>query len=141
VKRAAPRSFLDAQHEAAHVVVGLTLGLRLTFAKLYPLSRTEKVAETQFEGVLSADDPRFAITIAAGIAWERGIKAPGECDRVDRAMLVRAHYSRGEIRGLVRAAAAILATRGPAHARVTRLLVERDLTRADGAALMRGARA
>jgi hypothetical protein len=139
VKRAAPRSFLDAQHEAAHVVVGLAVGLRLTYAKLFAKGAT--LGATQFESGLRGKDPRFALAIAAGVAWERGLRASGDCDRIDRWLLVKMGYSRGEIRGLVRAAAAILETRGAAHARVTRALVERDLTREDGARLMRGARA
>jgi hypothetical protein len=127
------RSFLDAQHEAAHVVVGLAVGLRFSSARLFPEKRAQVWGETVFDGL--ANDPRVAIMYAAGIAWEEGIGDP-QVAAGDRALLAKEHYTRAEIRGLVRAAAAILSTLGREHARVTRLLVERDLTRADSMRLV-----
>ena len=85
-----------------------------------------------------------AVTGAAGVAWERAV-APSVPDEQgpqchDWADLLAATPSRHDAETCVRAAAALLATLGAAHARVTRALLERDLGPADIEALARGER-
>jgi hypothetical protein len=60
--------------------------------------------------------------------------------REDWASLLEATPSRHDAETCVRAAAALLRTLGPEHARVTRALLERDLTGADLTALAHGER-
>jgi ATP-dependent exoDNAse (exonuclease V) beta subunit len=84
------------------------------------------------------------VTGAAGVAWERAA-APSVRDEEglqchDWAELLEATPSRHDAETCVRAAAALLAGLGAAHARVTRALLERDLGPADIAALARGER-
>ena len=81
---------------------------------------------------------------AAGVAWERAV-APAVADaegpaRHDWADLCGLVPSRHDAETCVRAAGALLAGLGPVHARVTRALLERDLTGADLDQLARGER-
>jgi hypothetical protein len=81
---------------------------------------------------------------AAGVAWERAI-APERCDehgpaRYDWIDLLENTPSRHDAETCVRAASALLAGLGVVHARVTRALLERDVTGDDIAALARGER-
>ncbi len=123
------RSLQDAQHEAAHVVVGLALGLRLWRVTLAPAGKDDD-AETIWHG---RPWPREAdlIMTAAGVAWERrcGDLTHARQDLKDlRRAGVRGN---ARIRALERAAWAVLMSRAGAHARVTRALLERDLVEAD----------
>jgi len=130
-----------AQHEAAHVVVGVALGLKLDRAELGNPKDPHLAGSATFD-VGKHHDTAWALTVAAGIAWERAATgrrwphaASGDA-RILRA-LVRGRHAR---EALIRAAAAMLTTLAPVHARVTRALLERDLGPADIAALARGER-
>ena len=136
------RSLSVAQHEAAHVVVGVALGLRLGRASALPWAEGDGFCWFPLPpGRRTWAD---AVTGAAGVAWERAI-APTVADdvgvqRADWAELLEAVPSRHDAETCVRAAAALLSTLGGLHARVTRALLERDLGPEDIAALVRGER-
>jgi hypothetical protein len=116
----------DAQHEAAHVVVGAALGLRLSRAWIgrepdgtYGWTEWEREPFTR-----EAD----LIMTAAGIAWER------RCGDLEWAGDDLRYLRRKGIRGnarvtvLERAAWAILETRAQLHTKVTRALLDGPLT-------------
>ncbi len=139
---ATPRPLEIAQHEAAHVVVGVALGLRLREAVL----RVEALpggweghGYVLFRGVHGGRQREaLALMYAAGCAWEEAVGgglSEGD-ERLCRGLVTSA---RG-VRVCVRAAGAMLAGLGAAHARVTRALLERDLTARDIATLARGER-
>lgn len=123
-----------AQHEAAHVVVGVALGLHLRAATIRREGDT--LGYAQFV-VPKRKRLAWAITLAAGLAFER---RGGDLDtaRADRKLLRAERYNAHAIAALTLAADAILESRGLAHARVTRALLQRDLKRADIEALARG---
>jgi hypothetical protein len=131
-----------ASHEAAHIVVGVALGLRLRRASALPWAEGEGYC--WFPLPANRRTWADAVLTAAGVAWERAV-APSVRDdegpqRADWAELLEATPSRHDAETCVRAAAAILAGLGAVHARVTRALLERDLTGADVAALTHGER-
>jgi hypothetical protein len=130
------RAIDDAQHEAAHVVVGVALGLHLRKAAVG--GATNELGYAIFE-VPKAARMAWAITLAAGVAFERRA-GDLETARADVKELRRAGFDKHSIATLAVAADAILETRGLAHARVTRALLQRDLTGADIEALARGER-
>lgn len=123
-----------AQHEAAHVVVGVALGLHLTTATI---KRSRDTLGYAAFVVPKRKRLAWAITLAAGIAFERR-GGDVETARNDRKLLRAAGHAAHAIEALVVAADAILETRGLAHARVTRALLQRDLKRSDIEALARG---
>jgi len=130
-----------AQHEAAHVVVGVALGLRVRLAQLDP----PRPGWTRSGGVWfdgrSGTTEAWGLMLAAGVAWERALRGHARGAAGDLAVLRSMHvHTAPRVRALELAAAALLAGLGPAHARVTRALLERDLSGADIAALAAGAR-
>lgn len=136
------RALEIAQHEAAHIVVGVALGLRLRRASASPWADGEGYCWFPLPpGRRTWAD---AVTGAAGVAWERAV-SPRTADtegpqRDDWAQLLEAVPSRHDAETCVRAAAALLSGLGAVHARVTRALMARDLTGSDVAALARGER-
>ncbi len=138
------RSLEVAQHEAAHVVVGCALGLRVRRAVLVPARKGERVGAgwAEFDGRLGTIEA-WGLMLAAGVAWElalHGARGWAEA-RGDVIELARMHvHTRPRVRALATAAGAMLASLAPVHARVTRALLERDLGPADVAALARGER-
>jgi hypothetical protein len=134
-----------AQHEAAHVVVGVALGLRLGRASAAPWATKngdEGDGYCWFPLPPGRRTWADAVTGAAGVAWERAV-APGDSDeegaqRYDWSELLAAVPSRHDAETCVRAAAALLAGLGAAHARVTRALLDRDLGPDDIEAMVHG---
>lgn len=108
-----------AQHEAAHVVVGVALGLRLRRATLAPRSK----AWLGYAWFPHAHGARGSIMYAAGLAWER-VAGNARWAGGDVECLRKRGHSRLDINAFARAAEALLSTRSVAHARVTRALVE-----------------
>jgi hypothetical protein len=129
------RSLVVAQHEAAHIVVGVALGLRLSSAKLSPVDAPGWLGYALFP---RASGLPWAVVLAAGVAWDRALG--GRSDG-DLALLRRLGFRRPrDVHALEVCAAGLLATRGEAHGRVTRALLERDLTGADILLLAQGER-
>lgn len=123
----------DAQHEAAHVVVGSALGLRLIRAWIGERVIGGKI----YLGMAEWHPkpwPREAdlLMTAAGIAWERRsggdlIHASGDVADLRRAGI----KGNARIRVLERAAWALLVERQGLHARITRALLDGEVTGAD----------
>ena len=132
-----------AQHEAAHVVVGVALGLRLYEASLLHIPGDRDGHVIFYEGSRLA----MAMMRLAGVVAELRTAPPHGRGDIARASVDKAQ-ARQSLRGLGRgnyaaafmAADAILASRVPIHTAVTRALLERDLRAADIAALARGER-
>ena len=133
--RQATRDLATAQHEAAHVVVALTLGLRVTRAVV----GGEDARYSGWTALLGRDDDpmAWAVTHAAGIAYEA--VAQGLTYRralvlsvVDYDILHAVELVGGRaLRTCVRSADAILHSRAREHARIARVLADRDITGAD----------
>lgn len=140
------RRFEVAQHEAAHVVVGLAVGLRVRRAVLHetPNHGTWSEYGAVWFNDRHATPTQLAIAIAAGRAWDRLVAAPPPRGMVwvdgDGDLLRKMNYTRNEIEALTTAAAAILAGRMTTHRRVSDALHEHDLTRHDLERLATGER-
>lgn len=124
----------DAQHEAAHVVVGKALGLRLIRATL----AAEDPADAGYAHFGDGAREALMLMYAAGIAWERRAGGDVGYARGDVAALRDMRvYGNARVIALERAAWAILEGRAALHARVTRALLEGDLTDRDLRAIWR----
>lgn len=126
-----------AQHEAAHVVVGVALGLHLR--EVVVGNRGAMIGYALFS-VPRRHRIAWAITLAAGIAFERRVGEDESAARGDRRLLRKLGHGTYAIEAFVKSADALLETRGLAHARVTRALLARDLVNADVEAIARGER-
>jgi len=128
-----------AAHEAAHVVVGVALGLRVRRAHVgelvEPGGRTT-LGHVVWDGRHGAR-VAWAIMFAAGVAWEQALRHPPAGAAWDRRACVELVGVAG-LAPCVRSAAALLAALGAEHRRVAAALLERDLSGADLVALARG---
>ena len=129
--------FLDtatAEHEAAHVVVGLALGLRLKRATIQPApyGRTGiSIGLAWF-----AHDKRYlavATMFAAGVAWDR---RTGHDSSADYELALGTLKRRADVETSVRIAREMLDSRRRVHARIASELCDRDLTAQDVEALV-----
>lgn len=129
------RDLAVAKHEAAHVVVGVALGLRLRKAVIN-VNNKSLLGYAHFR-VPKRMSMAWAITLAAGMAFERH---GGDIDNAhgDEKLLREMGYNKYGIDALTKAADAILETRSMAHAEVTRALMYRDLTGSDIEMIARG---
>lgn len=136
------RDIADAQHESAHVVVGVALGLRLLRASVGRVREGKYVLAGYAWFHSRGSDVRrreaWAMMYAAGIAWDRALGLPSVHSSLDLRELRKITSGRHGVETMVRAAGAMLAGLGPIHARVTRALLERDLSGSDLAAIARG---
>lgn len=136
------RDLETAQHEAAHVVIGVALGLRMRVASIGPWPGHRGVpADPDTLGYADffetrGDGTAQAIMLAAGIAWDRGLRFPRRHSASDWAECMKIVRGRKSVEACVLAAAAMLAGRAAVHARVTRALLHGDLTGAEIAELM-----
>lgn len=130
-----------AAHEAAHVVVGVALGLRLREARVcrerLPDGRTLE-GYAWFAGSPRGRREAFALMYAAGIAHDRALRTPGYSYSWDAAHAREMCSGRLGYEATIKAAAALLQLLREPHARVTAALMERDLRAADILALARG---
>lgn len=133
------RDFTVAQHEAAHMVVGLAVGLKIRRAVLHAKPCHGDFWEygaVWFEN-RGATATQQALAFAAGCAWDRGM---GEESVGDYQLLRRMRYLSREIDALVLSASAILSGRLAVHQRCARALYDRDLTAVDVARIVAGER-
>lgn len=133
------RRFDVAQHEAAHIVAGQAVGLRVRRAILgdEPCHGTWRMYGAVWFNDRTATPTQLAIAIAAGCAWDRGMHEESEGDfRLLRTM----RHTRKEIDALVVAASAILSGRMAIHQRCARALYERDLDAGDILRIVEGER-
>lgn len=134
------RCLAAAQHEAAHVVVGVALGLRLRVASVAASYQDGRKLDgyARFDGRCGTTEA-FGLMLAAGVAWERNVTGSDTFARGDLGVLREMHIrTPARVAALARASWSLLRELGPVHARLTRALVERDLTGADLTALARG---
>lgn len=122
-----------ADHEAAHVVVGVALGLRLRKAVIKTAEDFDGYAWFTNHGSRTA----HAIMYAAGVAWER---ARGGSSIGDATLCRELVKTDSEVRTCVRVAGVMLAGLGPVHSKVTRALLENDLNAKHISKLARGER-
>jgi hypothetical protein len=127
-----------AQHEAAHVVVGVALGLRLREACLRVTAWPDGTWSAGHVTFPSGPREALAIMYAAGIAYERAARGRVVYYQPDLAELRAIVSGRAGERACIRAAAAILEARASAHEAVTRALLERDLRARDITCIARG---
>lgn len=136
------RTLEIAQHEAAHVVVGVALGLRLR-AAVVGLHRDREVGWVH--GFADFDKragttEAYALMLAAGLYYEDA-RGPGGWYRARgdvRVLRAMGHRPKARIVTLAIAAGAILESRRAAWSAVTRALLERDLHGGDIERLVRG---
>jgi len=130
-----------AQHEAAHVVVGCVMGLRFRKATV---SREWDPIERDFIGGATYFDGRYGTHLAweimgaAGIAWSKIAGCPWQWHRYDLKELKRSVRTERGRRAVIRTAAVLLQGLSREHTKVTRALMERDITGKDLAAIARG---
>jgi hypothetical protein len=131
------RSLEVAQHEAAHIVVGVALGLRLYEARLGWCREGpwwfEGYAEFHDDGPSQA----WACMLAAGVAWDRALGCDAWGSSVDL-QLCQEQVGKANAEVCVKIAAHMLRDLARAHTRVTRMLLDRDLTAADIQAMAYG---
>lgn len=112
-----------AQHEAAHLVVGLALGLKLRHAVLEPETDDRTASGyVWFKANEKTHRSALAIMFAAGAAWDQAL---GEACPEDLKLCRELVGSRHDVKTCVKAASQLLASLGPAHARVTKELLEK----------------
>src|SRR4051812_35587932 len=132
------RDLETCKHEAAHVVVGTALGLRLrkvTVAK-EPEGKWTSEGWCWFTNHGSALS--HGIMYAAGVVWERahGRESPLDYRYMLEELKVYMPDDSGittnlETRTCIRIAGLLLRNHGSAHKRVTEALLEKDLTEKD----------
>lgn len=126
----------DAEHEAAHLVVGLALGLKLRRAFV----RRETWNGLTIDGLVYFNGyqrRRLAIGVmaCAGIVWEAKLGRKG-LDWVDAKLARTCLTSTHDVLVATRLAREILEGRRRLHARVASELCDRDLGPADVEALV-----
>lgn len=136
---AAQRCLDSAQHEAAHLVVGVALGLRVRRVVIEP-APAKGWTQPGYCWFNAGPTLAESLMFAAGIAWERALGHGDPTDASIDAAWCRSLVGPANVEASVRAAGAMLAGLGGVHARVTRALLERDLGPDDIAALARGER-
>jgi hypothetical protein len=131
-----------AQHEAAHVVVGVALGLHLSKASARAWTSGDADGWTWFPAPPNRCEWAYALMTAAGVAWERKTnpKSWRWHAKYDWEELLGAVPGKHDAEACVRAATSMLAGLAAVHARVARALLEKDLTGADISAIAHGER-
>lgn len=133
------RDLDTAQHEAAHLVVGVSLGLSLRRAVIEPAPQDwQAPGYCWFPRGVRRKRLALATMYAAGIAWENAIgNTEAETDaRLCRELVGSLH----DVTTCVKFAGALLVTLAPIHTRVTRALLDRDLSGRDVVRIARGER-
>lgn len=127
-----------AEHEAAHVVVGLALGLKL---KKATIALTTARGQTNAGHVWFEHGRQylaFGIMVCAGIAWERRAGGKPLNASGDERLAKQIHIYRANVETSVRVADEMIRSRRAALQRVARELCDRDLGPADVERLVLG---
>src|SRR6478735_2814311 len=139
------RDLSTAQHEAAHVVVGIALGLRLRKAVIGKSPRLNWTAPGYAWFTSHGSALAHAIMYAAGVIWEQahGNESPLDYKYMLEELSIKDGENvpgaeEAEVRTCLRLAKYILKDRMQAHKRVTKALLEKDLTDRDIRAIARG---
>lgn len=139
------RDLAAIQHEAAHLSVGIALGLRLRKAVIKRESEGGWTSEGWCWFENRGSSLSHAIMYAAGVVWERahGRESPLDYRYMLEELKVYMPSDKNikenvETRTCLRLAGLLLRSHGKAHRKVTEALMERDLTSADIRAIARG---
>lgn len=122
------------------MVVGVALGLKLRSAAVVRWVDEEGTVAAGWTWFPEGSREALALMYAAGIAWERATGGRRYEAGDSRCLRELIGTSRQGFEACVTAAAALLESRAVAHARVTRVLLEQDITGEDVAAIAQGAR-
>ena len=129
-----------AEHEAAHLVVGLALGLKLRKATARRSILNGQIVDGHVWFQPGRHYLAFGIMVCAGIAWERRPEVAAqswpEAIEADYKQAWQIHRFKANIETSVRVAREMLDARRRLHARVTSELLDRDLTGRDIEALV-----
>lgn len=127
-----------AEHEAAHVVVGLALGLKLRKATIEPTPiGADQIALGYAWFEHGKNYLAHALMLCAGVAWERRPGGLGDSPE-DYALAKHALRYKSDVETGVRLARELLDSRRRVHAKIASELCDRDLTAADVEALVLG---
>ncbi len=120
-----------AEHEAAHVVVGCALGLKLKRASIAHAQPGHDSSEgfTWFQH--GRDYLAFGVMVCAGIAWESRPGGEPAYAAADLKSARQIHRYRANVETSVRIAREMLDGRRRLHARIASELCDRDLGSAD----------
>lgn len=133
------RDLETALHEAAHVVVGTAVGLRLDKAIVGAHAGRDIAGAAWFKGGPGKRRREaWALMYAAGIAWDRITHAPSWWALYDARALRRLSTGQHGAEAYIRAATALLAGLNAEQARIARALLTRDITSTDLDAMARG---
>jgi hypothetical protein len=132
------RDVPTAQHEAAHVVVGVSLGMRLRRAALYT-GWIDGDYASGYAWLTGGSRETCCLMLAAGVAWDRAVGNPAWWSAYDAREARALCSSRNGYDAMVRAAAALLGGMTAVHSRVTSALLERDIGHLDIVAICHGA--
>ncbi len=117
-----------AEHEAAHVVVGAALGLRLRKATIAAGELNGHVAAGYSWFYVGRKYMAFGIMACAGIAWERKCGRNGDAIAGDLEIARQVwDCRRSEIETGVRLARELIDARARIHSRIASKLCDRDL--------------
>lgn len=125
-----------AQHEAAHVVVGVALGLRLHIATATRTADAHGYTWFPWGGTRTA----LSLMYSAGIAWELEVSGSQHWAGYDAQCVREIERSAAGAKASLRAARALLFSLGSIHTRVTRALLVQDIKSSHVLALARGER-
>lgn len=127
-----------AEHEAAHLVVGLALGLKLKRAKLEEVRLSSGLVELGHVWFAGSGRRGLALSImyCAGVAWELEHGADPTAIAHDQKLAEKYLIGKHDVATGIRLASELLAARKKAHARVASELCERDLGPRDIARLI-----
>ncbi len=125
-----------AEHEAAHLTVGLALGLRLRKATIVPSAHKRGILCGYVWFYSERKYLAQAIMLCAGVVWDR--KAGFTPDDTTAGDLHQAKQlvSRADVPTCLKLAEEILDSRRRVHARIASELCDRDLSGADVEALV-----
>jgi hypothetical protein len=130
-------SLLDtatAEHEAAHVVVGLALGLKLRKATIRPTPHGKSGIALGYVWFYSGRKYLAqAIMCCAGVVWDE--RSGFDVDTVGDLATAKKLVSRGDVATCMSIARELLDGRRRLHARIASELCDRDLSGADVDAL------
>lgn len=139
------RDLETAQHEAAHVVVGVRLGLRLDIAGIGIWRGDRKnprdpgaVGFVSFYEATRGDLTAQAIMLAAGVAWDRMLGYDPWSSSYDYSETWKIVRGRKSVEACVTSAMAMLGGLTREHAKITRGLLVRDISEQDLSILFAG---
>lgn len=118
-----------AEHEAAHVVIGVALGLKLRLASAAGHAQNALEGYVAFRGIEGWGRRRlaFGVMYCAGVAYEEREGGDADYSAADMRLARECFSSAADVRTGIRLARDMMHTRKRALARVASELLERNL--------------